>query len=106
MPAYLFWNLLFIVFYYGMRAKNDNIETVILGAIGGGYYADNGPSFLDHTLMVVLLAIPIVILLYGKTGNYNGTTFGNLNLKLIRSKNEKALFILSGIVDNVIWTRN
>ena len=51
---------------YGMRAKNDNIgHTAHFGGAIGGYMITliKDPSLVyDHSLMVVLLAIPIVIL--------------------------------------------
>ena len=49
-----------------MKAKNDNIgHTAHFGGAVGGYLITliKEPTFLiEHTLMVVLLAIPIVIL--------------------------------------------
>ncbi|MCK8142937.1 rhomboid family intramembrane serine protease [Flavobacterium sp. I-SCBP12n] len=66
MPAYLFGILYLLYSIYGMRAKNDNIgHTAHFGGAVGGYLITliKQPSLLvDHTLMVVLLAIPIVIL--------------------------------------------
>jgi membrane associated rhomboid family serine protease len=65
-PAYLFGILYLLYSIYGMRAKNDNIgHTAHFGGAIGGYLITliKEPSlFVDHTLMVVLLAIPIVIL--------------------------------------------
>ena len=49
-----------------MRAKNDNIgHTAHFGGAMGGYLITlvKEPSLIvDHTLMVILLAIPILIL--------------------------------------------
>ncbi len=65
-PAYLFGILYLLYSIYGMRAKNDNIgHTAHFGGAIGGYVITllKEPSlFVDHTLMVVLLAIPIFIL--------------------------------------------
>jgi membrane associated rhomboid family serine protease len=66
MPAYLFGILYLLYSIYGMRAKNDNIgHTAHFGGAIGGYLITlikEPQLFVDHTLMVVLLAIPIVIL--------------------------------------------
>ncbi|KAF2342613.1 rhomboid family intramembrane serine protease [Flavobacterium tistrianum] len=66
MPAYIFGILYLLYSIYGMRAKNDNIgHTAHFGGAIGGYLITliKMPSlFTDHTLMVVLLAIPILIL--------------------------------------------
>lgn len=66
MPAYLFGILYLLYSIYGMKAKNDNIgHTAHFGGAVGGYLITllKEPTLLvDHTLMVVLLAIPIVIL--------------------------------------------
>ena len=66
MPAYLFGILYLLYSIYGMRAKNDNIgHTAHFGGAMGGYLITlvKEPSLIvDHTLMVVLLAIPIVVL--------------------------------------------
>jgi membrane associated rhomboid family serine protease len=65
-PAYLFGILYLLYSIYGMRAKNDNIgHTAHFGGAMGGYLITllRNPQLLEeHTLMVVLLAIPIVIL--------------------------------------------
>lgn len=65
-PAYLFGILYLLYSIYGMKAKNDNIgHTAHFGGAVGGYLITliKDPSLLtDHTLMVILLAIPIVIL--------------------------------------------
>ena len=66
MPAYIFGILYLLYSIYGMKAKNDNIgHTAHFGGAIGGYLITllKEPSLLvDHTLMVLLLAIPIVIL--------------------------------------------
>lgn len=66
MPAYLFGILYLLYSIYGMKAKNDNIgHTAHFGGAIGGYLITliKMPTLItDHTLMVVLLAIPIVIL--------------------------------------------
>ncbi|RXM43884.1 rhomboid family intramembrane serine protease [Flavobacterium sp. YO12] len=66
MPAYLFGILYLLYSIYGMRAKNDNIgHTAHFGGAMGGYLITliKVPSLIvDHSLMVVLLAIPILIL--------------------------------------------
>ena len=65
-PAYLFGILYLLYSIYGMKAKNDNIgHTAHFGGAVGGYLITliKDPQLLtDHTLMVVLLAIPIVLL--------------------------------------------
>jgi membrane associated rhomboid family serine protease len=65
-PAYLFGILYLLYSIYGMRAKNDNIgHTAHFGGAMGGYLITlikDPQLFLDNTLMVVLLAIPIVVL--------------------------------------------
>ena len=66
MPAYLFGILYLLYSIYGMKAKNDNIgHTAHFGGAIGGYLITlvKEPSLIvDHTLMVILLAIPILIL--------------------------------------------
>jgi membrane associated rhomboid family serine protease len=66
MPAYLFGILYLLYSIYGMKAKNDNIgHTAHFGGAMGGYLITlvmNPQLLFDHTLMVVLLAIPIAIL--------------------------------------------
>jgi membrane associated rhomboid family serine protease len=66
MPAYIFGILYLLYSIYGMKAKNDNIgHTAHFGGAVGGYLITliNEPQLLvDHTLMAVLLAIPIIIL--------------------------------------------
>ena len=66
MPAYLFGILYLLYSIYGMKAKNDNIgHTAHFGGAVGGYLITliKEPTLsVDHTLMVVLLAIPIVAL--------------------------------------------
>jgi membrane associated rhomboid family serine protease len=65
-PAYLFGILYLLYSIYGMRAKNDNIgHTAHFGGAIGGYVITliKEPSLIvDHSLMVILLAIPIIIL--------------------------------------------
>ena len=65
-PAYLFGILYLLYSIYGMRAKNDNIgHTAPFGGAIGGYLVTlaTRPSLIvEHTFMVVLLTIPIVIL--------------------------------------------
>ncbi|MBN9283861.1 MULTISPECIES: rhomboid family intramembrane serine protease [Flavobacterium] len=72
-PAYLFGIGYLLYSIYGMKAKNDNIGHVAhFGGAIGGYIITIAkvPSMLqDNTLMVILLAIPIVILFFlAKTG--------------------------------------
>ena len=66
MPAYIFGILYLLYSIYGMKAKNDNIgHTAHFGGAIGGYMITllKEPTLIvDHTLMVLLLAIPIVIL--------------------------------------------
>lgn len=65
-PAYLFGILYLLYSIYGMRAKNDNIgHTAHFGGAIGGYLITllrNPELIYEHTLMTVLLAIPIIIL--------------------------------------------
>jgi membrane associated rhomboid family serine protease len=65
-PAYLFGILYLLYSIYGMRAKNDNIgHTAHFGGAMGGYLITllrNPELIQEHSLMTVLLAIPIVIL--------------------------------------------
>lgn len=65
-PAYLFGILYLLYSIYGMKAKNDNIgHTAHFGGAAGGYLITliKEPSLImDHSLMTILLAIPIVIL--------------------------------------------
>ncbi|ODS79846.1 MAG: rhomboid family intramembrane serine protease [Chryseobacterium sp. SCN 40-13] len=72
-PAYLFGIGYLLYSIYGMKAKNDNIGHVAhFGGAIGGYIITIAkvPSMLqDNTLMVILLAFPIVILFFlAKTG--------------------------------------
>jgi membrane associated rhomboid family serine protease len=66
MPAYVFGIVYLLYSIYGMRAKNDNIgHTAHFGGAIGGYAITlfKEPAlFQEHTLMVILLAIPIIIL--------------------------------------------
>lgn len=65
-PAYVFGIGYLLYSIYGMKAKRDNIgHTAHFGGAIGGYAITlfNQPYlFTDNTLMVVLLAIPIIIL--------------------------------------------
>jgi len=65
-PAYLFGIAYLLYSIYGMKAKNDNIgHTAHFGGAIGGYLITllrNPELIQEHTLMTVLLAIPIVIL--------------------------------------------
>jgi membrane associated rhomboid family serine protease len=65
-PAYLFGIGYLLYSIYGMKAKNDNIgHTAHFGGAVGGYLitlAKEPMMLVDNTLMVVLLAIPIIIL--------------------------------------------
>ncbi|MBP8066818.1 MAG: rhomboid family intramembrane serine protease [Flavobacterium sp.] len=72
-PAYLFGIGYLLYSIYGMKAKNDNIgHTAHFGGAIGGYIItlSQVPSMLyENTLMVVLLALPIVLLfILEKTG--------------------------------------
>ena len=66
-PAYLFGIGYLLYSIYGMKAKNDNIgHTAHFGGAIGGYLItlSKEPAMLtENTLMVILLAIPIVLLL-------------------------------------------
>lgn len=66
MPAYIFGILYLLYSIYGMKAKNDNIgHTAHFGGAIGGYLITliKMPSLLtEHTMMVILLAIPILVL--------------------------------------------
>lgn len=66
MPAYLFGILYLLYSIYGMKSKSDNIgHTAHFGGAIGGYVITllKVPSLIvDNSLMVLLLAIPIVIL--------------------------------------------
>lgn len=65
-PAYIFGILYLLYSIYGMKAKNDNIgHTAHFGGAVGGYLITliREPSLLmDHSLMTILLAIPILLL--------------------------------------------
>jgi membrane associated rhomboid family serine protease len=65
-PAYLFGIIYLLYSIYGMKAKNDNIgHTAHFGGAVGGYLITllrNPELIQEHTLMTILLAIPIVIL--------------------------------------------
>lgn len=65
-PAYIFGIGYLLYSIYGMKAKNDNIgHTAHFGGAIAGYLitlAQRPDMIYDNTLMVVLLAIPIVLL--------------------------------------------
>ncbi|HMI08334.1 MAG TPA: rhomboid family intramembrane serine protease, partial [Flavobacterium sp.] len=65
-PAYIFGIGYLLYSIYGMKAKNDNIgHTAHFGGAIGGYLITilKEPAMItDNTLMVVLLAIPILLL--------------------------------------------
>ena len=72
-PAYLFGIGYLLYSIYGMKAKNDNIgHTAHFGGAMGGYLITlvrNPELIQEHTLMTVLLAIPIIFLFgMAKTG--------------------------------------
>jgi membrane associated rhomboid family serine protease len=66
MPAYIFGIVYLLYSIYGMKSKNDNIgHTAHFGGAIGGYAITllKDPTLLEqNTLMVILLAIPIIIL--------------------------------------------
>ncbi len=66
MPAYIFGIGYLLYSIYGMRAKNDNIgHTAHFGGAIGGYaitLLKDPILFEEHTFMVILLAVPIIIL--------------------------------------------
>ena len=65
-PAYLFGIGYLLYSIYGMKAKNDNIgHTAHFGGAIGGYIitiAKEPQMITENTLMVILLAIPIILL--------------------------------------------
>lgn len=65
-PAYIFGIVYLLYSIYGMKAKNDNIgHTAHFGGAIGGYAITlmyRPALFVEDTLTVMLLAIPIVIL--------------------------------------------
>lgn len=65
-PAYLFGILYLLYSIYGMKSKNDNIgHTAHFGGAMGGYLITlvREPQLIqEHSLITILLAIPIVIL--------------------------------------------
>ena len=67
-PAYLFGIGYLLYSIYGMKAKRDNIgHTAHFGGAIGGYVITilKQPQMLtDNTLMVVILAIPIIVLFF------------------------------------------
>jgi membrane associated rhomboid family serine protease len=66
LPGYVFGILYLLYSIYGMKAKNDNIgHTAHFGGAIGGYLITliKDPSLIyDHTFVVVLLLLPILIL--------------------------------------------
>lgn len=65
-PAYLFGILYLLYSIYGMKSKNDNIgHSAHFGGAVGGYVItliEQPQLLVDHTEMVVLLTIPIIVL--------------------------------------------
>ena len=65
-PAYLFGILYLLYSIYGMKSKNDNIgHSAHFGVAVGGYVItliEQPQLLVDHTEMVVLLTIPIIVL--------------------------------------------
>jgi membrane associated rhomboid family serine protease len=65
-PAYLFGILYLLYSIYGMKSQNDNIgHSAHFGGAVGGYIItliEQPQLLVDHTMMVVLLTIPIVVL--------------------------------------------
>lgn len=65
-PAYLFGILYLLYSIYGMKSQNDNIgHSAHFGGAVGGYVItliERPELLIEHTLMVVLLTIPIMVL--------------------------------------------
>lgn len=65
-PAYLFGILYLLYSIYGMKSKNDNIgHSAHFGGAVGGYVItliEQPQLLVDHTEMVGLLTIPIIVL--------------------------------------------
>ena len=65
-PAYLFGILYLLYSIYGMKSQNDNIgHSAHFGGAVGGYVitlVEQPQLLVDHTLMVILLTIPIIVL--------------------------------------------
>ncbi len=65
-PAYLFGILYLLYSIYGIKSKNDNIgHSAHFGGAVGGYVItliEQPQLLVDHTEMVVLLTIPIIVL--------------------------------------------
>jgi membrane associated rhomboid family serine protease len=65
-PAYLFGILYLLYSIYGMKSQNDNIgHSAHFGGAVGGYVItliEQPQLLVDHTLMVILLTIPIIVL--------------------------------------------
>lgn len=72
-PAYVFGILYLLYSIYGMKSKSDNIgHAAHFGGAMGGYLITlfSQPELIqEHTLMAVLLAVPIIVLfIMAKTG--------------------------------------
>lgn len=72
-PAYIFGIVYLLYSIYGMKSRTDNIgHTAHFGGAIGGYLitlSKEPQLFTENTMMVILLAIPIVILfVMAKTG--------------------------------------
>lgn len=67
-PAYLFGILYLLYSIYGMKAQNDNIgHSAHFGGAMGGYcitLIEQPNLILDHTLMVIILLFPIIVLFW------------------------------------------
>jgi len=67
-PAYLFGILYLLYSIYGMKSQNDNIgHSAHFGGAVGGYVItliEQPQLLIDHTEMVVLLTIPIIVLFF------------------------------------------
>lgn len=65
-PAYIFGIVYLLYSIYGMKSRTDNIgHTAHFGGAIGGYLitlSKEPQMFTENTLMVILLAIPIIIL--------------------------------------------
>jgi membrane associated rhomboid family serine protease len=65
-PAYLFGILYLLYSIYGIKSQNDNIgHSAHFGGAVGGYVItliEQPQLLIDHTEMVVLLTIPIIVL--------------------------------------------
>jgi membrane associated rhomboid family serine protease len=65
-PAYLFGILYLLYSIYGMKSKSDNIgHSAHFGGAVGGYVItlmEQPQLLVEHTVMVILLTLPIVVL--------------------------------------------